>query len=329
MGIMTMLNSVFTSLASIVQKFLAFFLVFTTVAAPSTATPITAIDENSVQLTFTALGDTQVNALTNNGDYFEAILKDVDAAETTQDAFLVAGDITENSLVAEWDFVADTLKEYNFGENLILATGNHDIRLRDYEETRDLLTGCIMSVTGEKPDDTHYLKEINGYTFIILSSDIPKMEDEFISVKQLKWADKALKKATKSGKPVFVVMHQPLKDTHGLPLTWGDGSNSHAGHIGNQSDAIYTMLNKYKNVILITGHLHTGFGEYLYEKVGNVHCVNLPGAGKKNDNGDYCNYSTGFSVEVYEGEVIFRARDFGKGIYLPEYDIEIPVSPVE
>ena len=45
--------------------------------------------------------------------------------------------------------------------------------------------------------------------------------------------------------------------------------------------------------------------------------------GTNNDN------ATGYVAEVYEGKVIFRARNFEKGEYIPEYDITIPLSKVK
>jgi len=326
MQIMSILSPFFELIASFLKKILAITLVFGTTTAPSTETPIKAIKPDDVRVTFTCLGDTQVNAMNGNIKYFEYLLQDVDNAVTPQDAMVVVGDVTENSLQAEWNDITNLLLEYDFGKELILTSGNHDIRLRPYEESYKNFYNCIYKTTGRKIDSMIYSMEINGYTFIAMGSDREEMEEAYISMEQLKWLDETITEATSTGKPVFVLNHQPLKETHGLPLTWGDGKNLNAGHVGKQSDLIQATLNRHKNVIFITGHLHTGFGEYNYEKIGNIHSVNVPGAGKGNDDGDYCDYATGYSVEVYKDEVIFRARDFGKGIYLPEYDIVIPVE---
>ena len=326
MNIMSMLSPFFEMLAGLIQKVLAIALIFGTTATPSTETPIKAVNPDDVRVTFTCLGDTQVNAMNGNVKYFEAILQDVDNAETAQDAFMIVGDITENSLDSEWADITELMLNYNYGEEVVFATGNHDIRLRDYEEVEKKFTDCVYDVSGKELDSFIYSTEINGYTFVVMGSESEEMEEADISVEQIKWVDETITEATSTGKPVFVVLHQPLKDTHGLPLTWGNGTNRNAGHVGDASDLILETLNKHNNVILITGHLHTGFGQYTYEKVGNIHAVNVPGAGKGNADGDYCDYATGFSVEVYDDEVIFRARDFGKGIYLPEYDVTIPVE---
>ncbi len=330
MQIMTLLDPLVSALAGVVQKLVSVMLAMMmssgSFAAPPTDDPIQALRPDEVQLTFTATGDSQINAFNYNHIYLDLMLQDINNAVTPQNAFLIAGDITENCLTAEWDILAELFGKYNYGENLIWATGNHDIRLRDYEESLGRFTGSYNTITGGELDSMSYTMEINGYTFVVMGSDKTVMEEAYISDEQLEWLDVSLAEATADGKPVFVALHQPLKDTHGLPIPWGNGTNKNAGHVGDQSEKIQAVLDSYKNVIFITGHLHLGFGQYTYEKIGeNIHAVNVPAIGKGNADGDYNEFATGYSVEVYENEVIFRARDYAKGMYLPEYDITIPV----
>ena len=331
MQIMTLIDPIFSALAGVIQKFasviLAMLMSTGSFLAPPADDPIKAINPDEVQMTFNVSGDSQVNGFTYNRVYLDLTLQDISNAETQQDAFVIVGDITENCLTSEWDMVNDILGKYNYGENLIFATGNHDIRLRDYSESLGRFTASYNTITGEALDSMSYTKEINGYTFIVMGSDEEVMEEAYISDAQLEWLDASLSEATADGKPVFVVLHQPLKNTHGLPIPWGNGTNKNAGHVGDQSEEIQAILDEYKNVILISGHLHLGFGQYTYEKVGNnIHAVNVPAIGKGNADGDYNEFSTGYSVEVYEDEVIFRARDYANGKYLPEYDVVIPVE---
>lgn len=331
MQIMTLIDPIFSALAGVIQKFasviLAMLMSTGSFLAPPADDPIKAINPDEVQMTFNVSGDSQVNGFTYNRVYLDLTLQDISNAETQQDAFVIVGDITENCLTSEWDMVNDILGKYNYGENLIFATGNHDIRLRDYSESLGRFTASYNTITGETLDSMSYTKEINGYTFIVMGSDEEVMEEAYISDAQLEWLDASLSEATADGKPVFVVLHQPLKNTHGLPIPWGNGTNKNAGHVGDQSEEIQAILDEYKNVILISGHLHLGFGQYTYEKVGNnIHAVNVPAIGKGNADGDYNEFSTGYSVEVYEDEVIFRARDYANGKYLPEYDVVIPVE---
>ena len=157
-----------------------------------------------------------------------------------------------------------------------------------------------------------------------MGTDKTEFEESYFSDEQLAWLDANLKDATADGKPAFVVCHQTLKNTHGLPDTWNSPIES-AGSVGDQSDELYEIMNRYTNVFMISGHLHTGIGQYTYEKLGTIHSVNLPSLSINNKDGDYNDAGIGFTMEVLDDSVLFRARDFAKGAYLPDYDIEIPL----
>ncbi|MBP9988725.1 MAG: hypothetical protein KBT46_04425, partial [Ruminococcus sp.] len=73
----------------------------------------------------------------------------------------------------------------------------------------------------------------------------------------------------------------------------------------------------------ITGHLHTGMGQYTYEKIDNFHGINLPSLVVDNKDGDCNENGIGFVMEVYDNHVLFRARNFMQGTYIPENDIDI------
>lgn len=323
------MTSLLSSVMSIVRSFITVLLsILTSVGyytPPADNNPIKAKNPDEVKLTFTAVADSQVNAFLTNRIYLEYAFDDISSAETRQDALVIAGDITENSLTEEWDIVYGLLEKYSPADNYIFATGNHDIRLRSHSQVVDRFTSYYNGFADAQIDGLYYSMDINGYTFAVVGSDEQSLEKQVISDTQLEWLDKTLAEATKDGKPVFVIIHQPLKNTHGLPALWNNGVGD-SGHLGNQSDEVYEILNKYDNVIMISGHLHTGFGEYTYEQVGNIHSVNLPAVGMKNADGEYCEYCIGYTAEVYDDEVLFRARDFGKGEYVPEYDITIELN---
>lgn len=320
----SLFNFVVSVCKSATSLVISFLLSFGVIPTPSADTPIEAVDTDSLQLSFIAVADTQVNAFTGNGIYLENVLKDISNSSQRQDAFILDGDVTENSLIPEWEEFYSLLGQYDPAGNYVVATGNHDIRLRAHSQVVERFTSYYNDFTGSSIDELHYSMEINGYTFIVVGSDEQSLEKQVLSDEQLQWIDQTLSEATADGKPVFVLCHQPLKDTHGLPELWNDGKMD-SGYIGDQNDELYEILNSYENVILISGHLHTGFGQYTYEEVGNIHSVNLPAVGMQNADGDYLEFSIGYTVEVYDDEVLFRARDFGNGIYLPDYDITIPI----
>lgn len=313
---------------ALIRRLLAFILAFFTSIAsiplPGTDDIIT-VSKDDARLVYALASDTHVNAVTNAHGYTRNMLVDMNNAAQKLDALVIAGDVTENSLDTEWQTFYDLLKEYNPTDNYVIATGNHDIRLRTHASVVERFTKYYNEFSGENLDKIYFSKEINGYTFVVLGSDRQSLEKLILDDEQLRWLDETLANASATGKPVFVISHQSLRDTHGLPAIWNNGVGD-SGHVGKDSDKLLDVLNKYNNIVLISGHLHTGFGQYTYEKVGNIYSVNVPSLGKTNDDGDFNEDALGFVVEVYDNEVIFKARNFATGVYVPEYDITIPVE---
>ena len=297
------------------------------ITIPSAEKPITALNPDELRLSFSAFADIHIDAFLYNRVYLDHLLLDIANAETHQDALVVAGDVTDNSFDDEWKIFYGLLGKYNPADNYLVATGNHDIRIRSYKKVLKKFTTYYNKFTGNNINSLHYSMNINGYTFAVVGSDARSFEKQVLSGTQLNWLDLTVAEATKDGKPVFVIIHQPFRNTHGLPLLWYNGKWD-SGYIGDQSEDVFEILNKYENVIMISGHMHSGFGQYTYEKVGNIYSVNLPSTGLHNKHCDYGDgdFSLGYTAEVYDHEVLFRARDFGRGVYVPEHDIKIPIK---
>ena len=303
----------------------AYVSLFAPIVPPSTDEPIKPVSEREVKLVFAALADTQVsNYLLSRYPVFTQAMEDLHNAQCPLDAVLVAGDIVENGMAEEFQLVYDGLS--GIDTRYILAEGNHDIRLRSYEQASERFFAFANALNGDDSMDCfHFSEKINGYRFIVLGSDRTEFEESYLSDEQLSWLKSELDEA--DGEPVFVIAHQPLKDTHGLPGTWGSPIDS-AGSIGAQSDALKEILTAYDNVVFITGHLHTGFGKYTYETLDGLHMVNLPSLCIKNKDCDYAGPGIGYIVEVYEDEILFRARDFAKGKWITDSDFSIPLNAV-
>ena len=318
---------------TVFYKIFSFLLsLFTTLAigvipAPSTDDPIT-LPENSY-VNFVLWGDPQVsNLMYSRARYLDAACEDVKNSGITFDALIIAGDIAENGLEDEYVKAAKSLEKTS-ADVYLIAEGNHDIRNRIYSQTKERFLGFVNGVNVASGNDyvvdsMHFSYEVNGIKFIVMGSDKTVFEESYFSDEQLAWLDSEIASA-QNGKPVFVINHQPLKLTHGLPDTWGSPIDS-AGSVGDQSDEIFEIMNKYENVIFVTGHLHTALGEYLYEEKGNVKLVNVPSVGITSKDGIYNEAGTGFVVSVTDDEIIFAARDFASGCYVPDGDIVISLA---
>ena len=322
----------FTQLGyKLLTLFVSTVFAFTAYVAPPTDDPIQGNADTGANMTVVAWADPQLsNYMAKRFQPFNAACEDLANANDGVDALLIAGDIAENGLACEYEYITEKLTPANV-DGFMMAIGNHDTRLRSYKQVVNRFTSFsnnLNSICGNEDftiDSLRYTYDVNGYKFIVLGTDTAEFEESYINDEQLEWLDSELKSATANGKPAFVVCHQSLKDTHGLPDTW-NSPDDRAGTIGEQSDAIKAILNKYNNVIMISGHLHTAIGQYTYEKIDNFHSINLPSTSIVNKDGDYNNAGIGFVIEAYNNHVLFRARDFAQGKYIPDYDIEITLK---
>ena len=252
-------------------------------------------------------------------------IADLTAAASQIDALLIAGDLAENGKRAEKDYLAEQLITIPTVKHILPASGNHDTRLRHIAHSKEKFGAFCKKVNPELNIDTlYYSFDINGYTFIILGTTKIMFEETYFDDAEIAFLRAELARGTKNGKPVFVVLHQPLRRTHNLPHSW-DYPGDERGAVGPQSDYLRGILNGYNNVFLLTGHLHRGFSINTYEDVGIIHSVNIPSLGMYNKDSVYGNAGQGFLMEVYPEKVIFRPRDFLSGGFIPEYTREYEI----
>lgn len=294
----------------LMEMVLSVCLFFGIITGPSTESPIEFQDSESCKLSFVALADTHVRDTKINNFYLESGLQDMANTDEEFDALVIAGDLSEFGDSYSYNVLWEKLEASLFADKpILLATGNHDIRLSYKKQTQMIMdkAGEYLDMVIEKP---YYSYDVEGYTFIVLGSDAWQLEKAVISDEQLAFLDSELARGTEDGKPVFVICHQSLSETHGLPEVWENGD------LGEDSAEVLEILTKYNNVFYISGHLHDGIYENSLEVLDadkGVYSVNLPAYGRENDYGEYLQSGLGAFVEVYEDYVMFTARDFRAG----------------
>lgn len=317
-GILGPLSRIVSSLMTIV---LSIGLLFGLVTGPATDEPLTFQDSESCNLSFVLLADTHVNTTAFSGYYFECAFRDIANSGEDFDALVIAGDIAEFGDGPSYETAWKIIDESTMGDKaILLASGNHDIRLAYESQTKlimDKTSEYLTNYSGEQVsiDKPYYSYDVNGYTFIVLGSDEWEFEKARISDEQLAFIDSELARATADGKPAFVVVHQPLDNTHGLPEVWENGG------LGADSEALKAVLLKHRNVFLLNGHLHDGIYEKsleVFDEDAGVYSINLPSYGKDNDYGAHSQVGLGDFVEVYEDRVVITARDFQAGKMLAD-----------
>ncbi len=313
-----MVSSLLGSLLGVITNILTIVFAFTNLFGGtvqlSTENPIKLVDPDNCKMSFVALADTHLRDTAFQPHLFANGLADIDNAETPFDALVIAGDISEFGDGPSYDVTWETLANSEIGKKpVLLATGNHDIRLA-YEYQTNLIMDKASEYLGIEIDKPYYSYEVEGYKFIVMGSDTWEFEKAGISQEQLDFIDAELAEA--NGQPAFVICHQALANTHGLPEVWKNGD------LGPDSQAVKAVFMKHKNVFFLNGHLHDGVYEKsleIFDAENGVYSINLPAFGKENDYGKYLQNGLGAYVEIYEDSVIFTSRDFARGVNLEGY----------
>lgn len=293
------------------------------------------VDADNCRLNFAAISDIHMKDDGLRAFMLGFGLHDMENAASELDALVCAGDLTDHGYAEEWEALVGAFEGYTPAKNIILAQGNHDTWTEDegYNLAREYFINYSEEITGRRIENEYYSTKINGYTFIVLASEYDHT-DMYISTAQLAWLEVEMAKAAVDGKPIFVVSHWPINQSHGLPESWGDEEyEPDEGGMGDQSDAVEVILKKYNNVFLISGHIHLGLknedqnAKYDYASVesdGSFHSVNLPAYMYPNSVGQVSN-GTGYQFEVYDDRVELRARCYSASAWYTDYNYTIPL----
>lgn len=338
-----MLVSIFRVISSI---FVAIAAIFALPFAGDISAPFAPKDAENVKLFFATMSDTHFNSSQGRVFMTQLGLNDMQSADYELDALVHAGDITDHAYPEDWQNVEKAFADYTPAKNIILSLGNHDTWGVDeqgndsYEVSKQLFIEYNKKIADRDIENVYYSTKVNGYTFIVLGSEADHVAAD-VSQAQLDWLEAEMALAAQDNLPIFIVFHQPINQTHGLPVTWGDEDyDDMTGGIGEQSDAVEAILQKYKNVFYINGHIHSGISGDLNYKIngfksiethGNITSINLPSYMYANLRGQVPS-GLGFVFEVYENEVVIRARSYSSNVWYTAYDYTIPLveqPPVE
>ncbi len=314
------------SVLAVILSLLGFF--FSPIFGDFTAD--TAPVKENCRLNFATISDIHMTEETARRDMLRFGLADFEKSTYPLDALVLTGDLTDHGEEAEWEMLKSAFEGYNPAKNIVMAQGNHDTWTEDdkYDIARTLFIKYNKKIAGREIENEYYSTKINGYTFIVLASESDRVA-AYMSDEQITWLSAEMEKASRDGLPIFVVCHWPINQSHGLPETWGEEDmEPDDGGIGDQSARVEEILKSYKNVFMISGHIHSGFVKESQEKVygyvsvesdGSFHSINLPQYMYLTLRGRIAN-GTGFNFEVYDDEVIIRARSYSAGVWYSDYN---------
>jgi predicted phosphodiesterase len=261
-----------------------------------------AKDPDNLRTSFTVLSDMHIegNNYPTVKEYAE-ILKSVHNSKDT-DTLVFLGDNTMNGQDIESIFFYGGLRAAKPAENLIIASGNHDYGNGNggYETYRERfiryanLVGCDI-------ENNYYYKVIDGYYYIVLSSESDSVNASDMSDAQLQWLKGVLDEAAKEDKPIFVMAHHPVHYVENGP-----------------SDRLSDVLDDYENVIFFCGHTHWSLSDSSVSVINGIQSVNIPRTTDHSDEEYIPN--VGAVVEVYDNEVLLRFRDLGGNEWIEGYE---------
>ena len=283
------------------------------------------LEEAKYEFTFNAISDLHIQSR-NDSMLFNAHLKktlNIIYNSNSKGIFAV-GDLINFGKEKEYQFLQTIIESVENKNNIALypAIGNHEyMYFATYEEP----LGYFKKY--HKLDSHYYSVEIEGYKFIVLGTDTISNYG-VMNNEQLNWLEGELD-SVDDNNPVFIMLHQPLKDTVDGTLNTKYGQTDYGFMQSN--DKLREIFKKHPNAFIFTGHSHhtldgdlpvlytnddatfinCGSNSYLTQYVGSEHQNEIGGA-------------EGLFVEVYDAYVLIRGKEFCYNKWVANCQIKIP-----
>ena len=292
-------------------------------------------------LTFQIITDTHVTADPEHeyNQNFGRALEDIAEHAQGSSGIMHIGDITDHGFPGEYEEVQRILGLHQASlPQLRYTLGNHDVGLGHWESRLAMYTSR-MGMPG--PYHDHW---IGGYHFIFLGTEEGLPTFCNLSAEQLQWLDRKLgehaldkpepeehiqphpEQTHLPDQPVFLFLHQPLKDTVAGSL------ESQEWYGVTQDQELRTILSRHPQTLLFTGHTHWELEVSNTMFPGNGQTATMFNAASVaylwTDADEHKSGSQGYYIEVYADKVLVRGRDFTTGTWIEaaQYEVSYPVS---
>lgn len=285
---------------------------------------------------FAVLSDTHVSPTQPaNTVSFTAALTDI-ASLIPGGNIIIAGDCIDGTAPDAEDGTIGPVVEWNYIEQLVgsveglgevyYALGNHDLYKNNNPGDWATVVKPYQDLMGLTGGTVWYSVKTGGVWQIVLGSQGSygdKVSTE-LRQDQLDWLESELDRiaAEDPSTPVFVYLHQPMTDTTAGTLP-GQGWN----HVLTGDETwgevrLKKIMDEHPQAFMLNGHNHKELTAYRVTYFASTeqhnHILQTAGTAYIGDEySDTSNAHQGWLVYVYEGEVIFRGRDFVKGEWLP------------
>ena len=301
--------------------------------------PEEAATQDTLCLTIAAVSDTHITPAL--APMLTAGLIDMSADDLDVDVALFLGDCTDNGNVENWEAFTSSVTKYCAVKDKIVAIGNHDTWIdydtpHEYDEALENYLTYSNAIMGTDHTTPWFTYEVEGYHFIVLATEGTGVSAD-ISDEQSAWADEQLAAAAadSAGKPIFVLMHQPLNYTHAV----GNNLDGNGFSDNEQCKKLRDTMDKYENIFYLSGHTHYGLsdgtaaysdpaGFKTVEKVGkNITSINLPSYTKGSYvfTGDPL-IGDGLIINIYADRVELLGRNYIAQGWLDSFTVTVPLT---
>ncbi len=289
-----------STIITFIKDVLASFMILVNMISPaaqSQAVAYSAENPNELIASFAVVSDIHVE--TNNPESyqnFSEVLNGIKAGEDI-DAVIYTGDNVMNGQVTEDLLFYSAVRSVKPAENNFVVSGNHDLGNTegDYETLYKKFLVNNALYLNNFISKGYYYRVVNGCYIIILASEDTSTWEFRMSEEQFSWLEGVLKEADAADAPIFVFNHFPLRY-----LKDSDPSR------------LADLLKEYDAELFVHGHIHDDMGADNFYNSYGVDSINLP---RVTEITEYA-AGDGIVIEVYEDEVVVRARDFVKGEWI-------------
>ena len=276
--------------------------------------PSSMADLGTPSTSFFIISDIHIGK-SGSAENFKRMLSEAIALKPNGTAIFIVGDMADNGYESQFAEMVSLHKEVMDANGkdaskypLYLTLGNHD-----YPAMGETFLKYATLPDGTHPTDTSYDFWLDGYHYIFLGSDSNAGLYANLTEETLSWLDSKLQEDRKVNRPTFVFLHQPMYNTvsGSLPGEGWDGVQN--------EDALRAVLAKYPEVLFFNGHTHWTMDsvgnifegtEELPIRIFNCASVSYLWSGYNTITGENLSGSQGYFVEIYDGKVFVRGRDF-------------------
>jgi 3',5'-cyclic AMP phosphodiesterase CpdA len=241
-------------------------------------------------------------------------LSDIKKLSPNSIGIFVNGDIADHGEEAEYRSFQQLIN--NAGDGLpkvYCAIGNHDLASGPYDDKLEL----FLKYTEPATDSVYFDQWINGVHFIYLGSEATGLNAQ-LSREQLNWFKQALAENRDENRPIYVFLHQGLIDTVAGTFAY------QKWHGINQSREFASILKKYPEIVLFSGHSHWEMDSQNSMKARDVKLPTIFNTASAaylwNDGSMATNVgvegSQGYYLYAYQDKLLVLGRDFVNGQWI-------------